>query len=192
MNTVKEFPILTFASASQWAAWLEKHTDTADGIWIRFFKKGSGIETITYDQASEIALCYGWIDSQAKKYDEVSYLQKFTPRRSKSIWSKVNTQRVAQLLKEGKMKPSGLKQIEEAKKDGRWDAAYRSSSEITLPKEFLTELAKREKAQTFFNTLNKSNVYAIAWRLETARKPETKARRMQMILDMLEKGEKFH
>ncbi|HSW87588.1 MAG TPA: YdeI/OmpD-associated family protein [Candidatus Saccharimonadales bacterium] len=192
MNTTTDLPIIAFVSQKDWEMWLETHHEKEQGIWIQFFKKNSGIVSITYMQAVETALCYGWIDSQAKSFDEKSYLQKFTPRRSKSIWSKVNTQRIERLLKEGKMKPAGLKQIEEAKQDGRWEAAYNSPSTIIIPEDFLKELSKNKKAQAFFETLNKTNTYAIAWRLETAKKPETREKRMKMILEMLGKGEKFH
>jgi uncharacterized protein YdeI (YjbR/CyaY-like superfamily) len=187
-----DIPILSFNSQKAWADWLHSNHNTFPGIWIRFYKKNSGVDTVTYDDALEIALCYGWIDSLVNKYDELSYIQKFTPRKPKSIWSKRNTEKVEVLIKAGLMQPAGYEQIELAKADGRWDAAYNSSSNMTFPDEFLTALSKNKKAQMFFDTLNKTNKYAIAWRLETAKKPETKMRRMHQILEMLEKEEKFH
>jgi uncharacterized protein YdeI (YjbR/CyaY-like superfamily) len=190
--TKSDLPILAFETSKELIDWLDKNHTDISGIWLRLFKKNSGVKTITYLEALEAALCYGWIDSQVKKYDDKSYVQKFTPRRSISIWSKINTERIKRLIKEGKMKPAGLAQVEQAKKDGRWDKAYDSPSNITLPEEFLKALEKDKKAQTFFKTLNKTNTYAIAWRLQTAKKPETKARRMTEILAMLAKGEKFH
>lgn len=189
---VPDYPILSFKDQEKWSEWLEDNHATVAGIWIKFFKKGSNVESITYAQAVEEALCYGWIDSQAKSLDEISYLQKFTPRRSKSIWSKVNTAKIEKLIIEGKMKPAGLKQVEEAKKDGRWDSAYNSPSTIEFPQEFIKELSKNKKAQFFFDTLSKTNKYAIAWRIQTAKKEETKLRRMKLIIEKLSKGEKFH
>lgn len=187
-----DYPILSFDTPDEWIAWLEKNHVTSHGIWMRFYKKNSGIIKVNYAQALEEALCYGWIDSQVKSYDEKSYLQKFTPRRSKSIWSKINTAHIERLMKEGRMKPAGLAQVEAAKKDGRWDAAYHSPTTMEVPKDFLKELAKDKKAEAFFKTLNKTNTYAIAWRLATAKKPETRERRMKVLVEMLAKGEKLH
>ncbi|HUP26822.1 MAG TPA: YdeI/OmpD-associated family protein, partial [Chloroflexia bacterium] len=133
-----------------------------------------------------------WIDGQAKPFDSESWLQKFTPRRARSVWSKVNTQKVERLIEAGRMKPAGLKQIEAAKLDGRWESAYDPQSTATVPDDFLRELEKDEKAKAFFDTLNKTNRYAIIWRLQTAKKPETRERRMKVILEMLARGEKFH
>ena len=185
-------PVLSFASAQKWEAWLAKNHARPEGIWLRFFKKGSGKKTVTYAEALDGALCYGWIDSQLKKYDEISYLQKFTPRRSKSVWSKINIGHVERLIQAGKMKPVGLQKIEEAKKDGRWEKAYDSQGKMEMPADFLKRLAKNKKAKAFFETLNKANTYAIGWRLQTAKRPETREKRMKEILAMLAKGEKFH
>jgi len=187
-----DLSILSFDSVKKWEVWLEKNHADSYGIWIKFFKKNSGVKSLSYSEALDVALCYGWIDSQSKGIDEVSYLQKFTPRRSKSIWSKINTGHIERLIKEGRMKPAGFRQVEEAKKDGRWIDAYDSPANITFPEEFLKMLSKNKKAKAFFKTLNKTNTYAIAWRLQTAKKPETKKRRMDKILEMLENGEKFH
>jgi len=186
-----DLPIFSFDSQDEFAEWMEKNYETP-GVWIKFFKKNSGIKSITYDEALDVALCYGWIDSQSRSLDEKSYLQKFTPRRSKSIWSKINTGHIERLIKEGKMRPAGLKAVEDAKKDGRWINAYDSPANISLPEEFIKLLTENKKAKAFFDTLNKTNTYAIAWRIQTAKKPETKIRRMEKILEMLENGEKFH
>ncbi len=137
-------------------------------------------------------MCYGWIDGQLKKCDEKSWLQKFTPRRARSIWSKRNADRATKLIKLKKMKPAGLKEIENAKSDGRWEKAYESPKDMTIPGDFLKRLSKDKKAQKFFETLNRANKYAISWRLQTAKKPETREKRMINILDMLSKEEKFH
>ncbi len=184
--------IISFESPSEWADWLAANHTQPTGIWLRFFKKGSGVTSITYAEALQEALCYGWIDGQANKYDEQSWLQKFTPRRKKSIWSKINTQHVERLIKEKKMKAAGLKEIEAAKQDGRWEQAYDSHKNMTIPEDFLLELEKNSTAKSFFKTLNKTNLYSIAFRLQTAKKPETREKRMKAILEMLSKGEKFH
>ena len=185
-------PIISFESPSEWAEWLAANHTQQSGIWLRIFKKGSGVTSITYAEALDEALWYGWIDGQANKYDEHSWLQRFTPRRKKSIWSKVNTQHVERLIKAGKMKAAGLQEVEAAEQDGRWQQAYDSQKNFTIPEDFLRELEKDSKAKSFFETLNKTNLYSIAFRLQTAKKPETREKRMKAILEMLSKGEKFH
>ena len=187
-----DFPIIFFESQDEWRSWLEQNHNVARGVWLRFYKKGSGITSLNYAQALDEALCYGWIDGQSKTSDEKSYLQKFTQRRARSIWSKRNIEHIARLTEEGKMKPSGLKAAEAAKADGRWDMAYDSPGNMSIPEDFLLELSKDNKAFAFFETLNKANTYAISWRLQTAKKPETREKRMKIILGMLSRGEKFH
>ncbi len=187
-----ELPVLTFITPAEWRDWLEHERATSKGIWMRFYKKNSGVESLHYAEALDEALCYGWVDGQLKVYDEKSYLQKFTPRRERSIWSKRNIENVKRLKKDGRMKPSGLKEADAAKVDGRWDKAYDSPANMTIPEDFLSELSKDKKAVAFFETLNKVNKYAIAWRLQTAKKPETREKRMISILKMLSRGEKFH
>jgi uncharacterized protein YdeI (YjbR/CyaY-like superfamily) len=171
---------------------LAKNHKLSLGIWIKLFKIKSGVTSITYAEALDVALCYGWIDGQKKAYDNESWLQKFTPRKTKSLWSKKNREHVERLLQLGMMEAAGIKEVEAAKADGRWDQAYESSSNMTVPKDFLNELAKNKKAEAFFKTLNKTNIYSIVWRLQTAKKPETRNKRMKAILEMLKKGEKFH
>jgi uncharacterized protein YdeI (YjbR/CyaY-like superfamily) len=192
MASLIDLPIIPFATAEKWEAWLEENHATAPGVWMQFYKKNSGVPSINWTEAVQGALCYGWIDSQAKKYDDKSYLQKFTPRGPRSIWSKINTEHVARLIELGKMKPAGLAAVESAKADGRWQKAYDSPANMKVPEDFLKELSKNKKAKAFFETLNKTNTYAIAWRLQTAKKPETRERRMKLLLEMLEKGEKLH
>jgi uncharacterized protein YdeI (YjbR/CyaY-like superfamily) len=192
MSNKPDLPIIALESQEQWEQWLADNHSSSDGVWLQFFKKASRKKTITYAEAVEEALCYGWIDGQSKSYDSESWLQKFTPRRPGSVWSKINVQRVERLIEAGKMKPAGFQQIEAAKLDGRWEKAYDSPATATIPDDFLHELAKDKQARTFFETLNKSNIYAITWRLQTAKKPETRAKRMKAILEMLSKGEKFH
>ncbi len=191
-NKKEELPILIFKAAKEFEQWLYKNYASSNGIWLRIYKKSSGTPTITYTEAVTAALCYGWIDGVANKYDDASYLQRFTPRRSKSIWSKLNVERANQLINSGKMKPGGLKEIEAAKADGRWAAAYDSPASIEIPKDFLQALSKKPRAKKFFETLNKTNTYSIAWRLQTAKKPETREKRMKMIVEMLSKEQKFH
>jgi len=192
MKKTKTLPILSFKSAAAWEKWLADYHATSGGIWLRFFKKNSGIATVSHAEALDEALCYGWIDGQVQKYDAKSWLYKFTPRRAKSIWSKRNIEHVTRLCKAKKMKPSGLKQVEAAKADGRWARAYDAPSAMQVPADFLRELAKDKKAEAFFKTLNKANTYAIAWRLQMAKKPETREKRMKVLLEMMAKGEKLH
>lgn len=185
-------PIISCASPMEWDAWLADNHAKSTGVWLQIFKKDSGRQTISYAVALDEALCHGWIDGQKKPFDAVSWLQKFTPRRRKSIWSKINTGHVARLHKLKKMKASGFAAVEAAKRDGRWKAAYDSPGKAVIPKDFLDQLSKNKKAKAFFGTLNKTNLYSIAWRLQTAKKPETRVRRMKIILAMLAKEEKFH
>ena len=159
---------------------------------MRCFKKTADIPSVTYSEALEEALCYGWIDGQVKKYDAQSFLRKFTPRRKRSTWSRINVGHVTRLIDAGRMKASGLKEVEDAKRDGRWQDAYDSPSRSTLPDDFVAALSRNKKAQAFFATLNKANRYAITWRLQTARTPETRERRMKAILAMLAMREAFH
>lgn len=172
--------------------WLAANHDQSDGIWLRIFKKDSGELSVTYAEALDEALCFGWIDGQKQRHDDLSWRQRFTPRRPKSGWSKINTQHAERLTQAGRMKTPGHAAIDAAKKDGRWTAAYDSPSKATVPKDFLAALRKNKKARTFFESLNRANLYAIAYRLQTAKKPETKQRRMETILAKLAKGEAFH
>lgn len=155
---------------------------------MKIAKKDSGIASITYDEALDVALCHGWIDGQKNGFDDKFFLQKFTPRRARSIWSKRNIAKVEKLTKEGRMLPAGLAEVEQAKKDGRWDAAYGSSKEMTVPKDFLKAVGKSKKARATFDTLKAAGRFAIAFRLHTAKKPETRARRFETLLAMLESG----
>jgi uncharacterized protein YdeI (YjbR/CyaY-like superfamily) len=189
-ETKNDRPILLFTATEQWRKWLSENHESP-GIWMRFYKKGKG-DSINYAQALDEALCYGWIDSQVAKYDDDSYLQKFTPRRPKSIWSKRNIGYAERLIKEGKMTPAGLKEIEAAKADGRWEQAYDSPTNMQIPADFLLELEARPKAKAFFESLNKTNTYAIAWRLQTAKTEVTRKRRMEILIAMLEEGKKLH
>jgi uncharacterized protein YdeI (YjbR/CyaY-like superfamily) len=184
--------IIAFPSANEWERWLAKTHAGSNGVWLRFFKKASGIPSVTHAQALSAALCYGWIDGSLKKYDKQSWLHRFAPRRPRSVWSKRNRTIAEQLIESGKMKPAGLKAVEAAKADGRWDRAYDSPSKMIVPEDFMKELSRNKQARTFFARLNKANTYAIAWRLQTAKKPDTREKRMRAIIEMLAHGEKFH
>ena len=187
-----ELELISFKNSKEFNDWLSKNYSSSNGIWLKFFKKDSNITSINHDEALDEALCYGWIDGQLKKLDMKSWLQKFTPRRPKSLWSKKNVERVEQLILEKRMKSAGLKEVNLAKDDGRWNKAYDSQKNMQAPEDFLKRLSRNPKANKFFETLNSANKYSIVWRLQTAKKPETRERRMLKILEMLSKGEKFH
>jgi uncharacterized protein YdeI (YjbR/CyaY-like superfamily) len=184
--------IIGCASSEEFRAWLQDNYIHSDGVWLRVYKKDSGIATVTYAQALDQALCFGWIDGQKKPYDDLSWLTRFTPRRPKGGWSKINTQHAARLIKSGEMTAAGMKEINAAKADGRWKSAYDSFGKAAVPDDFLKELGRNKKAKAFFETLNKTNLYSIVYRLQTVKKPETRERWKQRIIQMLERGEKFH
>ena len=183
---------LPFASKKKWADWLAKQHDKSAGVWLKLAKKGSEIPSLTYDEALEVALCYGWIDGQKKGFNDKFWLQKFTPRSARSIWSKINTEKAERLIKSGEMKPAGLKAIEAAKQDGRWDAAYESQKNISVPDDFQAALDKNAKAKAFFTTLNSVNRYAILFRIHNVKRAETRTKRIQQFVEMLERGEKLY
>ncbi len=191
--TVDPNLIKHFKNQEEFRKWLSQNFNKPEGIWLKLFKKSSGIQSISHDQALDIALCFGWIDGVAKKLDdENSWVQKFTPRRAKSLWSKRNIQHTQRLIKLGLMTDAGLKEIELAKKDGRWENAYDTQADFILPEDFLIELKKDKKAKDFFAKLNKANKFAIYWRLHTAKKPETREKRMKQFLEMLSKEQKLY
>lgn len=185
-------PILQLASPEEWEAWLEAEHASSDGVWLKFAKKGSGVTTVVYAEALDVALCFGWIDSQVMTLDERFYLQKFTPRRSRSKWSKINVEKIEALTKAGRMRPAGLEQVELAKADGRWNAAYSSPANMTEPPDLKKALKASPKAAEFWARLNKSNRYAVIYQLEDAKKPETRERRLAKFIGMLERGEKLY
>lgn len=187
-----QYPVMLFAKQGDWAAWLDENHSTARGVWLRFAKKASSLVSLTYAQAVEAALCYGWIDGQAKSEGEDSWLQKFTPRGKRSIWSKLNRERVAMLLESGRMRPAGLAAVEAAQADGRWERAYDSPGASGVPEDLQAALVANPAARAFFGTLNSQNRYAILFRIQTAVKPETRARRIEQFVAMLERGETLH
>lgn len=187
-----ELMILSFKTPKELEKWLAKNHSVSAGMWLRFFKKDSGEKTITYDEALDEFLCYGWIDGQLKKFDDRSWTRKFTPRGAKSTWSGRNTEHVERLRALGKMKQSGLAEVEKAKADGRWNKAYDSPGNMKIPADFLKDLSQNKNARAFFESLDRANKYAIAWRLQTASKPATREKRKKSILEMLSKKQKFH
>ncbi len=187
-----EDPTRAFKDAKAWESWLAKNHKAVDGIWVRMAKKASGIKSITYPEAVEVALCYGWIDGLKRPESPTTWIQRFTPRRRRSIWSEINRNKALGLIEGGRMQPAGLEEVERAKRDGRWDAAYASPKSATMPPDFEKELNRRPKAKAFFKTLSKTNSYAIMWRIQTAKKPETRARRIATYIAMLEKGDTIH
>lgn len=191
MNST-DIPTLPFADKKKWADWLAKQHDKSAGVWLKLAKKTSGIPSINYEEALDIALCYGWIDGQKKGFDDKFWLQKFTPRGSKSIWSKINTEKAEKLIASGEMKPAGLKAIEAAKADGRWAAAYSSQKNISVPEDFQAALDKNKKAKAFFTTLKSAERYSFLFRIHNAKKPETRAKRIKQFVEMLESGQKIH
>jgi uncharacterized protein YdeI (YjbR/CyaY-like superfamily) len=192
MEKPKEMPVISFESKKKWAQWLAKQHDKSAGLWLKLAKKDSGISSVTYEEALDVALCFGWIDGQKKGFDDKYWLQKFTPRGAKSIWSRINTEKAERLIASGEMKPAGLKAIETAKQDGRWDAAYASQKNISIPEDFQAALDKNKKAKAFFATLKSAERYSFLFRIETAKKAETRARRIQQFVEMLENGGKIH
>ncbi len=186
-----DLPILPFATKKKFADWLAKQHDKSTGVWLKLAKKNTGITSVTYEEALDIALCYGWIDGQKGSFDEQYWLQKFTPRGPKSIWSKINTEKVERLIANGDMKPAGLKAIELAKQDGRWNAAYHSQKNSSVPEDFQSALDQNKKAKEFFATLKSAERYSFLFRIQTAKKAETRAKRIQQFVEMLARNEKF-
>lgn len=197
MNAVKparpaETSPVLFKNAKAFETWLKKHHASSDGLWLKIAKRGAEEPSVSYAEAVEIALCWGWIDGQKKSLDAQHYLQRFTPRRARSIWSKVNVEKVAALIEAGRMQAPGHAQIEAAKADGRWAKAYDSARTATVPEDLQAALDAEPQARAFFATLNAANRYAVLWRIQTAVKPETRARRIAQLVAMLARGEAVH
>jgi uncharacterized protein YdeI (YjbR/CyaY-like superfamily) len=185
-----DLPVHAFATQEDFEAWLEAEHDSAPGLWIRIAKVGSGIPSVTAPQAIESCLCFGWIDGKRIAGDDATFLQRYTPRRARSRWSKINRKRAEELIEEGRMRPSGLAEIRRAQDDGRWDAAYDSPSNITVPDDLRRALDAEPKAAAEFETLNATNRYAILYRVQDAKRPETRARRIENFVAMLARGER--
>ncbi len=185
-------PVLRFATPDDFAAWLDAHHGSSQGIWLRIPRQGSALAGVAYGQALEVALCYGWIDAQKRSYDDASWLQRFTPRKPRSPWSRINREKAEALIAAGHMRAAGATEVERARADGRWAAAYESQSRAVVPPDVQSALDGQPEAAAFFATLNAANRYAILHRLEMARKPETRARKVRTFIEMLVKGEKLH
>ena len=192
METKQGLPILQLGSQAEWEAWLEAEHARSSGVWLKLAKKSSAIATVTREQALESALCYGWIDSQSASHDDQFWLQRFTPRRPKSIWSRINREAVEALERQGRLKPAGLAQVEQARRDGRWDAAYQPQSQASVPDDLQRALDRHPEAQQFFASLDSRNRYAILFRLQGAKRPETRARRLEQFLTMLRERRKLY
>lgn len=192
MSPKDDLPVIPFASQADWERWLEEHHQSSVGLWLQIAKKAAGIPTVTYAEALEVALCFGWIDGQKAAYDDAYFLQRFTPRRARSKWSKINVDKVERLTAEGRMRPAGLVEVERAQADGRWAAAYGGSATITVPPDLQEALDANPTAKAFFETLSRGNRYAVLYRVYDAKKPETRARRIAMCVEMLARGETFH
>jgi uncharacterized protein YdeI (YjbR/CyaY-like superfamily) len=192
MTSKSELPIVEFRSGLEWARWLDQNHADARGVWLKFAKKNSGATTVSYDEAVEEALCHGWIDGQVARHDERYYLQRFTPRRPRSRWSQINRGRAERLIAQKRMKPAGLSQVEAARSDGRWDAAYEPASSATVPEDLQRALDENPAAKAFFETLGGSNRYAILYRVHDAKRPETRARRIAEFVSMLAEHRTLH
>lgn len=187
-----ELPVLLFKQPRDWARWLDAHHAGGMGVWLQIAKKDAGLRSVTYPEALELALCYGWIDGQKKSHDASSWLQKFTPRGAKSIWSQINRGKALALMDSGQMKPAGLREVERAREDGRWDAAYEPQRTAGMPEDLAAALQATPRAGAFFAELDSRNRYAVLFRLQTAKKAETRARRLAQFVDMLARQEKFY
>lgn len=189
---VDELPVHLFAGPGEMEEWLEESHDSSQGIWVKIAKKGATEPSVTYDEAVELALCFGWIDSQVRRFDDQHYIQRFTPRRPRGRWSKINREKAEALIAAGKLRPAGLAEVEAAKADGRWEAAYEGQRTAKVPPDLKRELDASPAAREFFASLNSANRYAIIYRLDDAKKPETRERRLRKFIAMLERGEKIH
>jgi uncharacterized protein YdeI (YjbR/CyaY-like superfamily) len=192
MENKQGLPILPFASRKDWEEWLAGNHQTSKGLWLKIAKKDAGVDTVTYAEALDAALCYGWIDGQKGALDDRFWLQKLTPRGPRSKWSKINRDKAEALIEAGRMKPAGLAAIEQARSDGRWEQAYDSQSKASVPEDLQKELDRNPKAAAFFATLDSANRYAVLYRVQDAKKPETRARRIEKLVGMLNRGEKVH
>jgi uncharacterized protein YdeI (YjbR/CyaY-like superfamily) len=182
-------PVLFFDTPAKLEAWIDEHGEDSDGIWLKFAKKDSGIESVVYAEAVEIALSYGWIDGQAKRHDDHHYLQRFTPRRPRSKWSRINREKAERLIAESRMRPAGLREVERAKEDGRWDEAYDSPSTATVPEDFRAALDAEPAAAEFFASLGSTRRYSFLYRIADAKRPETRAKRIAEYVELLARGE---
>ena len=187
-----DLPVVGFPNQRKWSTWLGSNHARLNGVWLKIGKKSSMASSVTYPESVEAALCYGWIDGQKKGWDEFFWIQRFTPRRPRSIWSRANRETAKRLMAEGRMKAAGNRAVEEAKRNGRWDAAYASQRTIAVPRDILLQLKKKRKASSFFEKLDRANRYSILFRIEQAKRPELRTQKIQRFIAMLEEGKKLH
>ena len=185
-------PVISFATQGAWREWLEAEHAGSDGVWIKIAKKSAGVESVTHDQAVEEALCFGWIDGQVRRVDDAWFMQRFTPRTKRSKWSRLMREKAGELIAAGRMRPAGLAEVERAKADGRWENAYEPPSTATVPADLRSALEASPAAAEFFEALDANNRYAVLHRIHDAKRPETRARRIERFVAMLERGEKIH
>lgn len=191
-NDSAELVVMHFPTKKDWAAWLEKNHGQSAGLWLRIAKKGSALRSVTYQEALDVALCYGWIDGQKRPENESSWLQRFCPRGPRSLWSKINREKALRLMAAGEMKPAGAAAIEKAKQSGRWESAYDSFTTAAVPDDLRAALEMNPAAKAFFDALDKTNRYAILWRIQTVKRAETRARKIEQFVEMLARGERIH
>jgi uncharacterized protein YdeI (YjbR/CyaY-like superfamily) len=191
-KTKIDLPVLAFASSAEWEAWLAAQPDTSKGVWLKLAKAASGIPSVSKQEAIDGALCHGWIDGQLDKFDADHWLIRFTPRRPNGVWSRINRERALVLIELGRMRPAGLKEIERAKHDGRWEAAYAQQSKATVPDDLQSALDRKPAAKRHFEKLDSHNRYAILYRVQGAKKPETQAQRIEKYVTMLARGETIY
>jgi uncharacterized protein YdeI (YjbR/CyaY-like superfamily) len=192
MPTPDSLPVVAFASRAKWNAWLSKHHSTSPGVWLEIAKKGAAAESVSYAEALEVALCYGWIDGRKAAVDEQRWRQRFTPRTPRSRWSKINCRKAMELIERGAMKPAGLREVEAAKADGRWDAAYAGQRSMEVPDDLRDALARNDRARAFFETLDSRNRYAVLYRIHDAKRPETRRARIEKFVTLLEQHRRLH
>ena len=192
IETRAGLPIVPFGSAAAWEEWLREHHAESRGVWIKLAKVGTGVPSVTYAEALDVALCHGWIDGQKAPYDATYWLQRFTRRGPRSNWSKINRDKASALIEQGRMMPTGQREIDAAMQDGRWEAAYDSARTMTVPEDLQARLDQEPRARDFFATLDRANRYAILYRVQTAKRPETRARRIEQLVAMLAEGKKIH
>lgn len=185
-------PVLTFANQAGWEAWLERNGSTATGVWLRLARKGAGQSTVSYAEALDSALCHGWIDGKKQSESEHYWRQRFTPRTARSAWSRINKAKAEALIASGRMRPAGLREVDRARQDGRWEAAYSSAGTSTIPEDLQAALDANPDARAFFATLDSRNRYAILYRIQAVKKAETRAGKIARFIAMLASGEKLY
>jgi uncharacterized protein YdeI (YjbR/CyaY-like superfamily) len=192
MPAKDKLPVVQFTDAAVWERWLEQHAEDSDGVWLKIAKKATGLPTVTHAEALEAALCFGWIDGQRAGHDERFFLQRFTPRKARSKWSQINREKAQELIEQGRMRSPGMRQVQAAQADGRWEAAYEPQSRASVPEDLQRALDRNPQARAFFETLRGQNRYAVIYRVQDAKRPETRARRIATFVEMLGEGKTLY